>query len=77
MIRDCAQGFFLLKGEFFLAMLLVEGQAMFFFKVLRDNFVCNRRYINKDALTLIIFLFYFLDISDFCISLCRQNTVYN
>lgn len=45
-------GFFPLKGSFFLPLLLVGGLALGFCKAPRDNFDCNKCYINKDELKL-------------------------
>lgn len=42
-----AQGFVLLKGEFFLPLLPVEGRTLGFCKGPGDNLGCNRRSINR------------------------------
>lgn len=47
---DPAQGFLLLKGSFFLQLLLVGGQVLGFCKAASSNFVCKRFYINEDEL---------------------------
>lgn len=41
-----AQGFFLLTQSFSLPLLLVAGRALGFCKGLRDNFDCDRCYMN-------------------------------